>query len=212
MDTEGDDLRQYEPAPDALILAAVDRAICHGTDPVWIPRVAEHLGFRHTPHNTRHVRRDLERLAVSRIRCVERSERHGRECWTLTAAGKTFLKRQREQGVVGELPESPQHREWRQSRAGAAMHMDEFRALLDAAMEAATDARLAHTSPPSADWFELGQRLGAVFWLVGSATYCRDEWPEPDDARLDSDPDPGPPPGRRALGAWHDKKALAKGE
>jgi hypothetical protein len=31
--------------------------------------------------------------------------------------------------------------------------------------------------------FELSKRLQAAFWLLGSATYCRDEWPEPDDAR-----------------------------
>lgn len=212
MDTEGDDLRQYEPVPDALILAAVERAMRHGTDAVWIPKVIEHLGFRYSRHNTRRVRRDLEHLAAPQNWCVERSERHGRDYWTLTETGKTFLKRQREQGNVGELPEAPQHREWRQSRAGAAAHIDEFRVLLDAAMEAAEDARVAHAAPASAVWFELGQRLGAAFWLVGSATYCRDEWPEPDDAFLDSDPDPGQPPGRRALGAWHDKKALAKGE
>ncbi|HVY78870.1 MAG TPA: hypothetical protein VG898_10220 [Solirubrobacterales bacterium] len=211
MDTEGDDLRQYEPVPDVLILAAVERAMRHGTDAVWIPKVIEHLGFRYSRYNSRRVRRDLEHLAAPQNKCVARSERHGRDYWTLTETGKTFLKSQRDQGKVGELPESPQHREWRQSRYAAAAQMDEFRALLDAAVEAAEDARLAPTSPPSADWFELGQRLGAAFWLVGSATYSRDEWPEPDDARLDSDPDPGPP-GRRAVGAWHDKKALAKGD
>lgn len=46
MDAEGDDLKQYEPVPDALILAAVERAMRHGTPEVWIAGVVEHLGFR----------------------------------------------------------------------------------------------------------------------------------------------------------------------
>lgn len=90
--------------------------------------------------------------------------------------------------------------------------MEQFRGLLDAAMEAAEDARIAHVDSPSSVWFELGRRLDAAFWLMGSATHCRDEWPEPDDARPDFDPDPHPSPGRRAVGAWPDKERLAKGE
>ena len=212
MDAEGDDLKQYEPVPDALILAAVERAMRHGTPEVWIAAVVEHLGFRFSASNARQVRGDLERLAAPPNRYLIRSKRHARDHWTLTEIGKARVARQREAGEAGELPESPQHRHWRQARAGATAHMEQFRALLGAAMEAAGDARLAHVDPPSAVWFELGRRLDAAFWLVGSATHCRDEWAEPTDAHLDFDPDPGPSPGRRAVGTWHDKETLAKGE
>lgn len=125
--------------------------------------------------------------------------------------GQRELASAREAGQVGELPESPQHRDWRLARDAAAEHIDGFRKLLSTALEEAATAAGAYTAPPSARWFELGERLAAAFWLVGSATYCLEEWVEPDDAHPDTDPDPGSPPGRRALTAWRDKEALATG-
>jgi len=74
-------------------------------------------------------------------------------------------------------------------------------------MEDAGTAQTAFISPPADSWFGLGRRLAAAFWLVGSATYCRDEWPQPSDDCIDTDPDThhsgGEPEqeGRRLLGA-----------
>jgi hypothetical protein len=38
---------------------------------------------------------------------------------------------------------------------------------------------------------ESGMTLRAAFFLMGSVTYCRDGWPEPDDARPDPESDTG---------------------
>jgi len=210
MDTEGQELGPYEAVPDVLALAAIERAIRHGADDTWIADVGEHLGFRRTPHNTRRLRVQLERLRVQGWAASK--DRHGREYWLLTPAGAEHLALSRAAGVVGDLPESPQHRTWRKARAAAAERIEDFKDLLWRATEEATHFEGVADPPPSAWWFELSDRLGAAFWLVGSALYCRDEWPEPSDYFIDTDPDPGQPPGRRALTAWDQHEAIAKGE
>jgi hypothetical protein len=212
MNAEGQEQGPYEPVADEMILAAIERAIRHGTEEVWIATVGEHLGFKQTAHNTRRLRRDLERLSTPPNSYVERSERLGRKYWTLTARGMGWLVRQRKKGNVDTLPESPQHRQWRRARATAAERINRFRELLSDVTEEAETAETAFTAPPSAVWFELGKRLAAAFWLVGSAIYCRDEWDEPADERFDSDPNPGAPPGLRAVTAWTDNEAVVKGE
>lgn len=50
MDAEGQDLGPHKPVSDALILAAIERAICHGTEQAWIAVVGEHLGFQWSAH------------------------------------------------------------------------------------------------------------------------------------------------------------------
>jgi hypothetical protein len=212
MDTEGQEPGPHGQVSDLLVLAAIERAARHGAPEVWTAVVAEHLGIEHTAHNTRRLRAQLERLTAPQSRCVDRTERHGREYWTLTVAGEGWLRNQRAKGNVGELPESPQYREWREARATAAERIDAFRDLLSAALEDAVTAVSSPAEPPSAGWFELGERLAAALWLLGSATYCLGEWPEPGDAHADLDADSGPLPGRRAVGAWKDKEALAKGD
>jgi hypothetical protein len=87
--------------------------------------------------------------------------------------------------------------------------MEGFRALLGDALEDADPVATAFTPPNSAAWFALGQRLGAAFWLLGSAIYCLEEWAEPD-ARPDTDENPGPAPGRRVTSAWDEKETMAK--
>lgn len=210
MDTEGQELGPYKPASDTLILAAIERAACHGTDEVWVASVGKHLGFQHAAQNTRRLRRQLEELRI-RSGWIASRERHGREYWRLTPAGRRELASARAAAEVGELPESPQHRNWRLARAAAAERIVHFRTLLSDALEDAGDAETSFIAPPSTTFLALAERVAAALWLVGSAIYCLDEWPEPDDARLDTDPDPGPLPGRRALTAWKEKEALAKG-
>jgi hypothetical protein len=47
--------------------------------------------------------------------------------------------------------------------------------------------RLLDTGQGDSDvWFGLAGRLKKGCWQLGSATYCLQEWPEPDDARADS--------------------------
>lgn len=209
MGTEDRELGPFKPAPDMLILAAIERAIRHGASDAWIVVVGEHLGFERTAHNTRRLRLQLENLRA-KYKWVASRERYGREYWSLTLTGQRYLAAARKARQVGELPESPQHREWRHAQAEAGRRMEGFRALLYDALEDADPVASAFTPPNSAAWFALGQRLGAAFWLLGSAIYCLEEWPEPDDARLDSDENPGPAPGRRVTSAWDEKEAMAK--
>lgn len=209
MATEDRELGPFKPAPDMLILAAIERAICHGASDAWIVVVGEHLGFERTAHNTRRLRRQLEHLGAKH-RWAASSERYGREYWSLTPAGRRHLAAARKAGRVDELPESPQHRAWRHARVEAGRRMDGLRNLLYEVLEDADPMATAFTPPNSAAWFALGQRLGAAFWLLGSAIYCLEEWAEPDDARPDTDENPGPAPGRRVTSAWDEKETMAK--
>jgi hypothetical protein len=43
------ELGPYEPVPDVLVLAAIERVITHSTDTAWIVGVAKHLGFSAAP-------------------------------------------------------------------------------------------------------------------------------------------------------------------
>lgn len=211
MDTEGCELGPFASAPDALALAAVERAERHGTEEVWIVLVAEHLGFKRSAHTTRRLRPQLECLRIAGE--LESTERLGRECWTLTDAGRERLASARRDGAVGDLPESPQHRRWRHARAQAAERIDDFRNLVFDAVDAA-DKVVPWAKPTGSEkWFELGERLRWSLWLVGSATYCLEEWEEPDDARADDvDDDPGFGPGRRSVSAWEECESRARGD
>lgn len=210
MDAEGQELGPYKPVSDTLILAAIERAACHATAEVWVPVIGEHLGFERIARNTRRLRHQLEHLRICHGWVANRG-RHGREYWRLTAAGRRKLAKVRSAGDVSELPESPQHRTWRLAKAAAANQIKGIRELVYCAVEDADEVMVApQGTHGSARWFGLAERLRAAFWLAGSATYCLEEWAEPDDARPDTDADPGPPPGRRATSAWDEKEAMAK--
>lgn len=53
MGTEDRELGPFKPAPDILILAAIERAVCHGASDAWIVVVGEHLGFPRAPREDR---------------------------------------------------------------------------------------------------------------------------------------------------------------
>lgn len=209
MDTEGQELGPFTPVPDALVLAAVQRAQRHGPKNILRQDVVAHLGFVRSSGTTRRLRPQLESLRAAGS--LERSRRHGLEIWELTPAGRRRLAAARRAGKVGELPESPQHREWRHAREDAERRYDDFRTLLYVTLEAAEDAAEPPAGTSSEMWFELGERLGAAFWLMGSATYCRDEWPEPDDARADRDEARVGQRGRRGTSDWKAYAKRAKG-
>ncbi|HTA33722.1 MAG TPA: helix-turn-helix transcriptional regulator [Solirubrobacteraceae bacterium] len=176
---------------DALTLAAVERAVRHqppGTRravPTWA--VYEHLGVSSRSRAARLLRAQLAALDGT---ALTRGKSHGVVTWELTGAGRRRLSRLRAKGELPELPESPQHRAWREARALAEQRIEGFRtALLD-------DVKQAHAllgspqepgEPPSDAWFELGERLHQGSKRLASATYCLHEWPEPDDAHADID-------------------------
>jgi hypothetical protein len=90
--------------------------------------------------------------------------------------------------------------------------MDDFRTLLYETLDAAEAVAEPADGPGSETWFAMGDRLGAIFWLMGSATHCLIEWPEPDDARSDRDDAPARRRGRRGAPDWDSYERRAKGE
>jgi hypothetical protein len=107
--------------------------------------------------------------------------------WTLTTAGRRRLRAARGAGRLAELPESPQHRAWRNARTAAAHEIERFGRSLSQDLAEATSLLEADPPARSDAWFELGERLGRSAWRLASAGYCLREWAEPDDARADLD-------------------------
>lgn len=174
--------------PDALILAAIDRAERHrGGDyagvPVWA--ITEHLGIARRSAAARHIRSRL--AALEEAGQLECSRRHGVPVWALTRGGRQRVRRAHRGSNVPQLPESPQHRAWRDARTLSAQEIERFRQALRASVDEA--ARMLDERPAvsSDEWFELSERLRRVARRVGSASYCLYEWIEPQDERADID-------------------------
>jgi hypothetical protein len=174
--------------PDSLVLAAIGRAERHKPDrppgvPVW--RVYDHLAIPKRSELARHVRARLDALEAAGS--IARSRRRGVQTWALTSSGRRRLTQARRAGKVPELPESPQHRAWRNARTAAQHEIDRF--LMSVREDLDEAVRLLDADPAAASdaWFELGERLHRDCRRVGSATYCLHEWGEPDDARADID-------------------------
>jgi hypothetical protein len=163
--------------PDVTVLAAIDRAERHRGRPgvpVWL--IFEHLGI---PRRSRRVRAQLQALVQGGA--IEQRRAHGVDIWALAPSGRSQLQGA---GRV-DLPESPQHRQWRNARTLAAQEIERFRAAM---REAVTEASALLSDTPGSDvWFELAGRLQGAAWRLGSATYCLREWMEPGDDQADVD-------------------------
>lgn len=181
----------------ALVLAAVDRAVHHqqtgtaGAAPVWA--VYEHAGVSQRSGAGRRLRGQLAVLDGS---WLARGKHRSVETWALTPAGKRRLSRLRRNDELPGLPESPQHRAWREAHALAGQRIEGFRVALLEEMERAQGLLgdpSAAGGPSSDVVFELGERLHRACRRLGSATHCLYEWGEPDDAHADVDDrtDPG---------------------
>ncbi len=195
-----DELRKFEPVSDAVVLAALDRAERHGRGTgagVMGSHLAEHLGFVRGPWTARGLRPQLDALIDAGS--LERVKRQGIVRLVLTEQGRTQAARAR-QTVV--LPESPQHRLWRQTRRMAVERIDGLR---EDARRAVQDAgRLLDAEEADSEaLFLLGVRLREALGYLGCATYCAREWSEPDDARADiEDGAPAYRPSRRSTVGW----------
>jgi hypothetical protein len=165
------------PISDVTVLAAIDRAVRHRVRPVVpIWSIFEHLGI---PRRSRRVRTQIFELVQAGA--VERSRVRSIEQFSLTPAGRRRLRRA---GEV-ELPESPQHQEWRNAQVLAVQEIQRFR---DVLRELLADASaLLDSGAPSDVWFELAERLEHTARTLGSATYCLYEWAEPSDEEPDVD-------------------------
>ncbi len=173
---------------DELVLAAVERAARHQARdtpavPVWA--ILEHLSVPRRSAAARHVRSRLAVLhAAGRLAL---SRRHGVPTWALTGSGSQRLRRARRDGGVGPLPESPQHREWRNARTAASQEIERFREGLRERLAQAVLLLDAEQPPHSDAWLELAEELQRACRRVASASHCLYEWTEPDDESADVD-------------------------
>ena len=168
---------------DGLILAAIDRADRHRQLPgKGVPRweVLEHLAMGTRTHAARTVTRRLDALTEDGL--LERHKRHGILFWLLTGRGRRQMLKA---NAAGELPESPQHRRWREAQTAAGLEVEQFRRELDAALAEGSSLLAAEQCVDSDAWFRLGEHLRCLSRRVGSAAHCLREWPEPSDEHRD---------------------------
>jgi hypothetical protein len=176
------------PAGEELVLAALERAARHRARdtpavPFW--SILEHLAIPKRSVAARGVHLQLEALEASG--CVIRSRRRSVPTWQPSDAGHRRLRWARAAGRDPWLPESPQHRAWRNARTAAAQEIERFRAGVRGSLEDAARALDARQPPHSDTWLELGENLQRACRRVGSASHCLYEWVEPTDARADID-------------------------
>lgn len=119
-----DALSPIEP-PDIVILAVVERAARQErSDEVRTETVIEHLGFVPKKGVLDPLRHRLDNLRNDGN--LTRAARDGSESWVLTSEGRKLLDESYSANEAGELPESPQHRAWREARVQAALRIEAF--------------------------------------------------------------------------------------
>lgn len=179
---------QWQPPSDALVLAAVDRAHRHRFRDdlqVRLADVAAHLGMSWGPHTSRRLRPIVDRLTDERG-WLKRSRRQRRDGWRLTDAGAEALSRALLDGAAEELPESPQHREWRTAREHARARIDGLKNELGERLAALNALLDAEHPPPATELLAFAEPVKELIEAVAIAHYCLYERAEPDDACNDS--------------------------
>ncbi|HEX4483532.1 MAG TPA: hypothetical protein VH081_07060 [Solirubrobacteraceae bacterium] len=173
---------ERDAIPEATVLAAVRRAELHGEHRragVSLPTIKAHLGLRHTGWTTQQIRPMLEKLVADEL--LRYCWRHSRQWWAITSPGK------RRASTFDVLPESPQHRKWREARLLAEQERERvWTAALDA-VETAEDAltNAKNVKPTSETYLAIAKRLDDTFNNMASVAYCLAEWDEPSDLRAD---------------------------
>ena len=182
--------------PDALILAALARAELHNRDDKpgeLYATVVDHLGLPMGSATGRKLRPRFREMEAAGL--ITPLKRYGLILHTATPKGKRVL---RAAGAVA-LPESPQHRDWREAHAAAVERIQGFRDDLATLLRDGR-ALLADADTGSEDWFTFGERIGGACSRLASSIYCLREWAEPTDDKRDTDD--GPRRGRRNTRRW----------
>jgi hypothetical protein len=175
---------RFVAVSDLLVLAAIERAECHGQlEGVLWDRVLEHLGFLRAAATTRKLRPQVDALIAAGD--VRQFRRGGSKVWGLTDAGRARLARAREDGEALELPEAPQHRQWRRARAKAVEEIEWLRDQLRSTFEQAQRSLSDDQADPAA-WLAHGERVQSRCGQPAFAYYCLHKWPEPVDTQPDT--------------------------
>jgi hypothetical protein len=174
---------------DELLLAAIERAERHGArHGVPLAAIKEHLGLPSGSWSSQQLRPQRDRLEATGL--IEQFRAYGVLVWSLTDSSHRHLATVRQTRAIPPLPESPQHRVWREAHALAGERTRDFREELQAALGDAAGLLDAHETASSDTWQAIGERLQHVCKRLESASYCLHEWPEPDDATADIAPQP----------------------
>ena len=146
---------RWRPPTDLLVLAAVDRAQRHRQFPEHgdptLSEIAAHLGMAWGPHASRRLHPLVDRL-THELGWLERSRRVSQDRWGVTDAGAERLARASVDGVLEELPESPQHREWREARAQAAARIERLQSELGELLAKVGRLLDADDPVPASEW------------------------------------------------------------
>jgi hypothetical protein len=118
---------------------------------------------------------------------LRHSRRRSQDYWALTDKGREQLAHALIAGIGAELPEAPQHREWRAAREHAAARVEALRGELGELLARVNAMLDADVPPPATDWLAWAKPLKDLTVAVALAGYCLYERPEPDDARADRD-------------------------
>lgn len=169
------------PISEAEVLAAVARAERQEAR-VTLREISNHLGWRYNGGATIRLRPRLHALAASGLLDATNPPRRKirTKQWSTTVTGRRRLA----SADKVDLPESPQHRRWRQDRDVAAWALDgifeEGRTLVDEVYDLFWMSRV-HTSLTSREILDLAQRFDRTMKAFATATQMCDEWPEPGD-------------------------------
>lgn len=170
--------------PEGNVLAAVRRAQLHldGDEGVSISQIKAHLGLPHNGWTTQRLRPTLDALVAAGL--LSYSWRRSKDWWAITPTGR------RQASPFRELPESPQHRRWREAHVLAEQEGERVWTGVLAVVEEAEQfvSNPPEPTPLSSAWLALGKRLEAACSRMASVTYCLHEWREPDDSKADIEP------------------------
>lgn len=120
MAIKGEELGPSHPVSDERLLLAIGRAADHQhperqeRQKIHRKAVAAHLGFVHNGATTRRLRPQLEALDEGGYIGV--SYKRHRPFVELTPKGRRRVDALRRRGNEPRLPESPQHRQWREAK------------------------------------------------------------------------------------------------
>jgi len=162
--------------PDALLCAALDRARRHDlADEVTADYVADELTTEPPTTTPDAVRTRLTELAERGL--VNQIDENDIQLWTLTPAGEQLVS-----DGAPLLPESRQHRDWRQARDNPMTNLEHLRVELKREL-ADIEAMLNEQALPSPAWMKTSRRIQHLTYGMSVAIHVLHERPEPTDDR-----------------------------